>query len=171
MKYLILLLCATFLNAQEENTQSLSLDILGFSDHSNHYVHYNQTNDGIGASYAVQIHPEKDHTEGIFSIGTYKDSMDNRATYALVGLRTYLLGSPSAFNIAFSLSGGFYHGSGAKYFAMIPVISVGYDIISLCATGMYSRDQNSYNEDGSINRGHCGTSVIAAFLEFKVLTF
>ena len=159
---------------QEKNpveNQSIELDLFGFSHHSNPAPHYNSTNPGEGITYAYSFNPPKDHVEFIASVGTYKDSMNNRARFGLVGLRFLIIGDPKSFNATFSFSVGPYRGSGIPSVGIIPVISLGYDKFSVGVIGGYSKDSNSYNADGSISKTNSSTSVIAVFADIKILTW
>ena len=153
------------------DNQSLDLIILGLSDHSNKGCHYNQTNPGEALVYGYKFHPERDNTEIIVSTGTYKDSMDNRASFGVVGMRILLLGSPHSFNSTFSFSVGPWHGSGSASWGVIPVLTVGYDKFSIGCTGSYAKNRTAYNDDGTVDKTNSSTSVIAVFADIKILTW
>jgi len=149
----------------------IELDTFGVSDHSNHYARYNQFNPGIGLNLTFEINPV-DHALIAFSMGQYRDSFSNQADYMLIGPRWLLFGDYSTFHGTFGAEVGFLNGSGNKGPALVPCVSLGWKFIDICAIGTYNKDNNGQpNQDGSINRNNCSTSIVGVFLRIRLLTF
>lgn len=147
----------------------VEIDAMGLSDHSNHYAHYNQVNPGLGVDMAFEVNP-KDHAEIVVSMGRYKDSYSSQADYIVVGPRWLLFGDYNTFHATFAAAVGMYNGSGNKGIAVVPCVSIGWKWIDLCAIGTYDKDNNGVpNQDGSVNKNNCASSMIGVFLKFRVL--
>lgn len=147
------------------------LDVMGLSDHSNHYPHYNQVNPGLGVDLTFEVNPQ-DHAEIVVSAGQYQDSYHLQAKYMLIGPRWLVFGDYDTFHGTFGAEVGMLNGSGNHGFIFIPYVSVGWKWIDLCVIADYAKDNNGVpNSDGSINKENCSTSMVGVFLRFRLLSF
>ena len=153
-------------------TVLVDLDAFGLSRHSNHTVPFRQVNPGLGVTVGVVVGGAADGTDGIdwvTSFGTYLDSYDYRARYAMTGLR-YVLGERRGFHGGMTIEVGYLDGSGSRGPSMIPVVQVGYDRVSVCLTGSYAKASGS-SPSTQPDRYLIRTSVIAAFVEVELARF
>ena len=149
----------------------IELDVMGRAWHSNKYAEYNDVNPGLGIDMTFEVNPV-DHALIAFSMGQYRDSFSNQADYMLIGPRWLLFGDYSTFHGTFGAEVGMLNGSGNKGIALIPCVSLGWKMFDLCAIGNYHKDNNGQpNQDGSINRNNCSTSMVGVFLRIHLLTF
>jgi hypothetical protein len=154
----------------------VDIDAFGLSRHSNHRDDYRQRNPGLGLTVGI---PLGDGATGatngvpaavdwVTSAGTYLDSFDCRARYALTGLR-FLLGPRDWWHWGLAVEMGYYDGSGMDGVALVPVLQFGYDRVTLCVTGEYSSGASSSTGGRSLQNSPC--SMVAVFLEVEVLRF
>ncbi len=148
---------------------SLELDVFGLSYHSNRKYDYNEVNPGLGLSLVFST-PDESLVK--FSIvasgGSYKDSFDEQAYYALVGPRV-TLGYDDSFHASLSLQSGYLDGSGLEGQGIIPFITVGYDWFDIGITGNPFTRGEIVTKNGE--KEITETKVIAAFLKFRLLDF
>jgi hypothetical protein len=142
----------------------VGIDAFGLSRHSNHTVVYRQRNPGLGLTLGVIAGEQLDW---VTSVGTYLDSYDNRAHYAMSGLRA-MFGERSRLHWGAAVEMGYLDGSGVRGLGMIPVVQLGYDRVSLCITGDYEKASGS-SPHTQPNPYRISTAMIAAFLEFEVV--
>jgi hypothetical protein len=143
----------------------LDLDVFGVSDHSNHAIIYRQVNPGLGLTLGRIVDENVDWT---LAVGTYLDSYDVHARYAMIGPR-FVLGERMGWHIDLVAEVGYLYGSHKNGGTMIPVVQVGYDRVNLCVTGSRGADTRTYNP--AHNPNFASTSAIALFAELEVLRF
>lgn len=133
----------------------IDLDLFGASLHSNHAAHARQRNYGIGLTGGLEV---GDDADLVASSGTYIDSYDRHALYAMAGLR-YLVGERDALHAGLVVELGWLDGSNIRGPTMIPVAQIGYDRVDLCITGARP------------SAGPGASWMVAVFLEFRLFTF
>jgi hypothetical protein len=138
----------------------VDLDAFGVSRHSNHSYAWRQINPGLGITVGVPL----GDIDWVASTGTYLDSYDQHARYALTGLRA-IVGDRCGWHGGLTVELGYFDGSGTDGVGLLPVLQFGYDRFSLCLTGQYAQDRSSPDPK------NIGTSVIALFLEVEVARF
>jgi hypothetical protein len=118
---------------------------------------WNETNFGLGAS--LVFHAERNFDVSV-NIGSYNDSYDETAVFALVGFRK-ILGDRNGWNVSAGPYLGYYDGSGFDGVGLIVVGRISYDWIGLNITGSPNFTQDGEEHSGSI----------CAFVSMRVLTF
>lgn len=141
---------------------TLALDAFGLSYHNNRSVRWNERNPGIGITVTTE---QSDSSDLMCSIGSYRDSLDERATYALTGLR-YVVGERTSLHTYMGALTGVLYGSGNHGAVILPYLSIGYDRVDLCLTGSYAR-KSSGQPDSRLS----STSFVACFLSIAFLRF
>lgn len=153
---------------------SLALDVFGKSYHTNRYARWNETNPGLGVTAAFEHTSERDESPScdyVLSVGTYRDSFNDQAKYALAGLR-FMVGSHEGLHGSCAASIGILDGSGNQGLDIVPVLALGYDRVDLCVTGMYSPNTNGQRDkQGRVDPRIATTSLIACFLSITLFRF
>lgn len=162
MKILALLILA--LAASAEERVCLEAAVFGTSYHSNRSVSWNEQNwgGGLGVRYS-----DLDHLGVRCSVGSYRDSYNETAVYALFGPEL-VLGDVRGLHATTELDVGYLKGSGQNGPAVIPILGVGYDRVTVCV--LAARAQGSPMEDATPQE-RASTNVIAAFLRVRLLDF
>jgi hypothetical protein len=143
-------------------TLILSLDAFGASYHTNRQVQWHQENPGLGVTVGA---PVVDAFDVVASVGSYIDSYDLHARYALGGFR-FIIGERYAWHIDLVGEIGYYDGSGIDGMQFVPVLMLGYNRVNLCATGMLAPNQTAGNDPK-----RSSTSLIAVFAEYDLWRF
>lgn len=158
-------LAASAIAAADLPPDSLELYAFGASHHTNRNVPWREINPGIGLGLAHTFDPAADI---LVSAGTYRDSVNNAARFAMIGGR-FVAGDRDGFNATAGLSLGYFRGSGwdGRGCAVMPVLSVGYGPVSLCMTGEIAPNRTPANHD----RNHATTSVVAIFARVTLWRF
>ena len=164
MKYLFLttLLCA--LTSAEMPPVSLEATVYGISYHTNREVDWNEVNQGVGLTLVVPFEVTGKGDSVITSIGTFLDSDSYQSKYALIGLR-HTFWNAEEWHMNASVSAGYFDGAGQHGFGIIPIVSVGYNMVDICFTGGIDIPVTAPNVSST------KTSLIAAFLQLRLLTF
>lgn len=152
------------LNAQEITNQ-LEVNVFGLSYHMNRNVDYNEQNPGIGVGVILNSAGGEDdgfHASMSIQAGGYRDSFSDTAVYLVAGPRL-TFGYEHASHATIELGMGYLHGSSSNGTVVIPVVSIGYDRFSLCATADLLG--NNRNEDDEVSRA------VAVFLRVKLFDF
>jgi hypothetical protein len=169
MRYLLLLLLMIPLHAQEGDF-NLEAYIFGKSHHTNKEVGYRETNPGLGLGMAWSA---MDDVDIIATVGAYKDSYSDNARFAMLGFRL-VAGDRDGVHGSLGVSAGHMKGSSFNGFGVLPVISIGYNMIDICATADWigvEPDRTAYYADGSINKYSSVTKSVAFFAKITLLTF
>jgi hypothetical protein len=133
----------------------IDLDLFGFSDHSDHAARARQRNYGGGITAGLEV---GDQADLVTSWGTYLDSYDQHAKYAMAGLR-YIVGDRTALHAALVVEMGWLDGSNIRGPTMLPVVQFGYDRVDLCVTGARPSE------------GPGASWMVAVFCEVRLVTF
>ena len=152
------------IESPDYGTVLVDIDIFGVSRHSNHSVVYRQNNPGLGLTLGVIAGEQLDW---VTSFGSYRDSYDNHARYAMTGLR-YVFGDRHEVHWGATVVIGYLDGSGVRGPGIIPVAQIGYDRVSMCLTGSYERSSGS-DPHTQKNPYLIKTAVIAVFADIEVL--
>lgn len=144
----------------------------GKSYHSNRSIDWNETNLGAGLGLAYHYDSKTDVT---FVAGSYQDSYNERAQFALLGAR-FVAGDRDGAHATFGMSGGYFKGSDFHGVGIMPVVSVGYDWLDLCVTGCppgiggANNNKNTGSRDPQENHG-AASGFIGLFLKIRLVTF
>lgn len=118
---------------------------------------WNELNWGLGTSFV--FHAERNFDVS-FNMGTYKDSYNDDAIFALVGFRK-IFGDRNGWNVSIGPYLGYYDGSGFDGYGAMVVGRISYDWIGLNLTGYPTYTFNGVEHTG----------MISAFISMRVLTF
>ncbi len=141
---------------------TLEVYVFGKSYHTNRSYDWNEENYGLGIGLAKCIGEDSPNTDVFGVVGSYKDSLNETAKFALFGIRGVVLGQKNDYHATLSFAGGYYEGSGFVKFGILPVFSIGYDKFDLCFTG----SPNVLDSNDKYN-----TAMIAVFLKMQVMEF
>lgn len=141
------------------------IDLFGLSDHSNHSVIYRQWNPGLGLTLGRIV---DDNVDWTVATGTYLDSYNCHARYAMTGPRV-VLGERMGWHIDLVAEVGYLYGSHKNGGTIIPVVQLGYDRANLCITGSRGASTHTYNPNHDPN--FASTSAIALFMELELVRF
>lgn len=170
MKHLhYILACSILAMASCFAVESISPELLlfGTSYHSNRNVRWNEKNPGVGVGVAYAYDED---TDLVFSVGTYKDSFAETARFALVGARAWF-GDRNAGHMTVGFHGGYYEGSGFAGAGFMPVVSVGYEWLDLCITGMPSGSTSGHTNTGPNDPHNVATGFVGVFVQVRLMTF
>jgi len=156
----ILLLSVFLLSLVAED--SLELYIFGLSYHTNRNVDWNEVNPGLAVGY---VRRQEDNVDLTINVGTYRDSYQNDATFALFGPR-FIMGQRDDWHSTVSITAGLFHGSGFQGLGIVPVMSIGYDWLDVCVTGEPPGQRESDSDPKTAT-----SAMVAVFLKTRVLTF
>ncbi len=162
MKILPILLLGTMATAGDI---SLEAFVFGHSYHTTRDDRWNENNWGLAVGVVDQV---SDHWDIQVVGGTYLDSFDDRATFLLMG-PSYVLGDRHGWHGTAGIAGGYFGGSGFSGAGILPTVTVGYDRVDLCFTGIpHWAFADQIEHDGQF---YPDTNMIAVFLKFRVWDF
>ena len=132
--FILAMLALSFAHAADDSSP-WGVDVLAFgvSRHSDHESSLQERNPGIGLGVTYLAgEPSNDwRADWVAEVGSYRDSWDDRARFALGGMRWTYANRASA-----ELLTGYYVGSGKTGAAVVPSISVRMaGPVWICATG------------------------------------
>jgi len=138
MKIIAIILLASAMIAAEGDT-FVDAYAFGLSKHTrddcyykgDHNFEFNERNYGLGVGYGKVV---SKHFDVMALGGVYKDSYNETARFALVGVRGWI-GDRKGLHMNLSVNMGHYQGSDFDGIGILPVLGIGYKRVDLCFTG------------------------------------
>ncbi len=160
LSIILTLLTACSVNAEDH---AVELYLFGASRHSNRDVAWRERNPGIGLGY---VYANDARGDLLVAVGTYRDSFNAQARFALAGFRA-ITGIRDGLHASFDGVGGYFEGSGFAGVGIVPVLSVGYGPVDICAAVTVAKDHTASDRDPKAS----STSSIAIFGRLTVWRF